>query len=73
MVDKSELLAKAQKANTAYEIVNYGIKDLQKKYKKVDFDIMTEAKTGEAYVQSRLEDDLGKTYISEFYLGYHTK
>ena len=69
----SEVLVKTQKARAAYELVNYGIKDLQKKYNKVDFDIMREAKTGEAYVKSILEDSHGQTYISEFYLGLHSK
>ena len=71
--DHSEVLAKAKKTQAAYDLVNYGIKELQKKYKKVDFDIMHEVKTGEAYVRSMLEDKLGQTYVSEFYLGYHTK
>lgn len=70
--DNSEVLAKTQKTQAAYELVNYGVKELQKKYKKVDFNIMHEAKTGEAYVQSMLEDEFGQMYISEFYLGYHT-
>lgn len=70
--DRSEIVSKAQKAQIAYELVNYGIADLQKKYKHVDFDIMHEAETGEAYVQSVLKDDIGQTYVSEFYLGYHT-
>lgn len=70
--DSSELVAKAQKAKAAYELVNYGLADLQKKYKKVDFNIMHEKETGEAYVQSMLEDGLGQMYISEFYLGLHT-
>lgn len=69
--DKSEVIAKGEKAQAAYALVNYGLEDLRKKYKKVDFDIMHEAKTGEAYVQSVLEDDFGQTYISELYLGYH--
>ena len=69
--DRSELLAKAEKAKAAYELVNYGLADLQKKYKKVDFNIMHEKESGEAYVQSMLEDRLGQMYISEFYLGYH--
>ena len=69
--DRSEILAKAQKAQVAYELVNYGLEELQKKYKKVDFNIMHEKETGEAYVQSMLEDGFGQTYISEFYLGYH--
>lgn len=69
--DNSEVLEKTAKTKAAYELVNYGLEELSKKYKKVDFDIMLESKTGEAYVQSRLEDDLGQTYISEFYLGYH--
>lgn len=69
--DKQEVLDKTLKTKAAYELVNYGIEELQKKYKKVDFDIMHESKTGEAYVQSTLEDNLGQTYISEFYLGYH--
>ena len=69
--DSSELLAKAKKAQAAYELVNHGLAELQKKYKKVDFNIMHEAETGEAYVQSMLEDRLGQMYISEFYLGYH--
>lgn len=68
--DDSEVLVKTQKARAAYELVNYGINYLQKKYKKVDYDIMYEAKTGEAYVQSILEDRHGQTYISEFYLGF---
>jgi hypothetical protein len=71
--DNSEVLAKTQKTRAAYELVNYGVKELQKKYKKVDFNIMHESKTGEAYVQSMLEDNLGQTYVSEFYLGYHIK
>lgn len=70
--DNSEVMAKGKKAQAAYALVNYGVEDLQKKYKKVDFNIMHEAKTGEAYVQSVLEDDFGQTYISELYLGYHT-
>ena len=69
--DNSEALVKGKKAQAAYDLVNRNIKELQKKYKKVDFDIMHEAKTGEAYVQSKLEDNLGKTYVSELYLGYH--
>ena len=69
--DRSELLAKTEKAKAAYELVNYGLADLRKKYKKVDFNIMHEKKTGEAYVQSMLEDRRGQMYISEFYLGYH--
>ena len=69
--DNSEVLEKGKKAQAAYDLVNYGLEELRKKYKKVDFDIMHEAKTGEAYVQSILEDDLGQTYISELYLGYH--
>lgn len=68
--DRSEILAKARKAEAAYELVNYGLADLQKKYKKADFNIMHEKKTGEAYVQAMLEDGLGQMYISEFYLGY---
>jgi hypothetical protein len=71
--DRSEILAKAQKAQAAYELVNYGLADLQKKYKKADFNIMHEKETGEAYVQAMLEDGLGQMYISEFYLGYHIK
>lgn len=71
--DSSEVLAKAKKTQTAYELVNYGLKNLQKKYKKVDFDIMTEAETGEAYVRTILEDKIGETYVSELYLGYHVK
>ena len=70
--DNSEVIAKGKKAQAAYALVNYGVEDLQKKYKKVDFNIMHEAKTGEAYVQSVLEDDFGQMYISELYLGYHT-
>ena len=69
--DRSEVLAKAQKAQAAYALVNYGLEELQKKYKKVDFNIMHEKETGEAYVQSMLEDGLGQRYVSEFYLGYH--
>lgn len=69
--DKSEVLDKTFKTKAAYELVNHGVEELQKKYKKVDFNIMHESKTGEAYVQSMLEDDLGQTYVSEFYLGYH--
>ena len=69
--DTSEVLAKTQKIQAAYELVNYGVKELQKKYKKVDFNILHEKETGEAYVQSILEDGLGQMYISEFYLGYH--
>lgn len=71
--DRSEILAKAQKAQAAYELVNYGLADLQKKYKKADFSIMHEKETGEAYVQAMLEDGLGQMYVSEFYLGYHIK
>ena len=69
--DRSEVLAKAQKAQAAYALTNYELEELQKKYKKVDFNIMHEKETGEAYVQSMLEDGLGQMYISEFYLGYH--
>lgn len=69
--DRSEVLAKAQKAQAAYALVNYGLEELKKKYKKVDFNIMHEKETGEAYVQSMLEDGLGQRYVSEFYLGYH--
>jgi hypothetical protein len=69
--DRSEVLAKVQKAQAAYALVDHGLEELQKKYKKVDFNIMTEKETGEAYVQSMLEDRLGQKYISEFYLGYH--
>ena len=69
--DRSEVLAKAQKAQAAYALVNHGLEELQKKYKKVDFNIMHEKKTGEAYVQSMLEDGFGQMYVSEFYLGYH--
>lgn len=69
--DNSEFLAKYQKAQRAYELVNYGKEYLQKKYKEVDFDILHEKDTGEAYVQARLKDELGQMYISELYLGYH--
>ena len=69
--DRSEVLTKTKKLNTAFELVEYGRKELQKKYKKVDFDILYEKDTGEAYVQSVLEDKIGQTYISELYLGYH--
>lgn len=71
--DRTEVLNKAQKTNAAYEQTNRIVEKLQKKYKKVDFDIMTETDTGEAYVRTALEDDLGQTYISEIYLGYHVK
>ena len=69
--DKSEVLAKTEKTAAAYALVNHSLAELQKKYKKVDFNIMHEKETGEAYVQSMLEDGFGQTYISEFYLGYH--
>lgn len=69
--DTSEVLTKAERTKAAYDLVNYGVEHLQKKYRKVDFDIMHEAETGESYVQSILEDDLGQKYVSEFYLGYH--
>lgn len=69
--DKSEVLAKIEKYKAASALVSYGLEDLQKRYKKADFDIMHEKETGEAYVKATLEDGVGKMYISEFYLGYH--
>lgn len=69
--DSSEFVEKGTKLNEAYEMVNYGKKYLEGIYKKVDFDILHEADTGEAYVQAVLEDKMGQTYVSELYLGYH--
>ena len=69
--DRSEILAKAQKAEAAYALVNHELENLKKKYKKVDFNIMNEKDTGEAYVQSVLENGIGQKYISEIYLGFH--
>lgn len=71
-VDQTEIIEKTKKLQDAYALVNYGKKYLQEKYSKVDFDILHEADTGEAYVKAVLEDKLGQTYVSEFYLGYHT-
>ena len=71
--DSSEVLAKTAKTKSTYDLVNRTVDKLKKKYKKVDFDVMHESETGEAYVRTILEDGLGETYVSELYLGYHVK
>lgn len=42
---------------------------LNKKYKSVSSELKKEAETGEAYIRSQLEDKLGRTYVSEIYVG----
>lgn len=54
----------------AFEHTNKLIDELSKKgYKTVEYDFLTEKKTGEQYVRSILKDDIGNTHVSEFYLG----
>ena len=65
------MLRAADKYQKTTALVNYGKQYLEGIYKKVDFDILHEADTGEAYVQAVLEDKMGQTYVSELYLGYH--